>query len=73
MADQTLGQVQPFLLQQGFAAEPAVPLQDGLAEAVRSLVAHLHRTQDGAKGQNWGLGGSPDPFPSQYTPWTNRA
>lgn len=65
MADQPLREVQPFLLQQGLAAQPAVPLQDGLSEAVRPLVAHLHRKQGGGAGSEPGSRGSPDPFPSQ--------
>lgn len=64
VADQSLGEVQPLLLQQGLATEPAVPLQDGLAEAVGPLVAHLHGTEGEGGGQNWDLRGAPTRFPA---------
>lgn len=62
VADQSLGEVQPLLLQQGLAAEPAVALQDGLAEAVGPLVAHLHRKQGRGGGSEPESQGSPIPF-----------
>ena len=64
MTDEPLGEVQPLLLQQGLAAEPAVPLQDGLAETVGPLVAHLHGKQGGGGGQNRGLRGPPSHLPA---------
>lgn len=40
VADEPLREAQPLLLQQGLAAQPAVSLKDGLAEAVGTFVAH---------------------------------
>ena len=68
MTDESLGEVQPLLLQQGLAAEPAVPLQDGLAKTVGPLVAHLHGKQGGGGGSEPGSQGTPIPFPSQPVP-----
>lgn len=44
--DQPLRQAQPRLLQQGLAAQPPVPLQDGLAETVGPFVAHLGKKEE---------------------------
>ena len=61
MTDESLGEVQPLLLQQGLAAEPAVPLQDGLAKTVGPLVAHLHGNR-GGEGVRTGVSGEPHPI-----------
>lgn len=41
MPDQPLWKAQPRFLQQCLAAQPPVPLKDGLAETIRPFVAHL--------------------------------
>lgn len=62
MADEPLGEAQALLLQQGLAAQPAVALKDGLAEAVGTLVAHLHRKR-GEERVRVGASGSTAPTP----------
>lgn len=47
VADQPLGKAQSRLLQQGLAAQPPVPLQDGLAKAVGPFVTHLEDQRKG--------------------------
>jgi hypothetical protein len=49
VADEPLREAQPLLLQQGLAAQPAVSLKDGLAEAVGTFVAHLRRKWSGER------------------------
>lgn len=54
--DQPLREAQPRLLQQGLAAQPPVPLQDGLAETVGPFVAHLgkrERKKPWVQGKAW--------------------